>query len=101
MVTHRLVQRRQVVQAGGVVGVVLAQRRAADLQRLAEEGQSGGVVTHRLVQRRQVVQAGGVVRVALAQRVRRISIAWRKRGRAAASSPIARYNPARLFRLVA
>ncbi len=68
MVAHRSVQLRQVVQAGGVVRVVLAQRGAADLQRLAEEGQSGGVVTHRLVQPRQVVQAGGIVRVVLAQR---------------------------------
>ncbi len=68
MVAHRLVQHRQVVQAGGIVRVVLAQRGAADLQGLAVEGQSGGVVAHRLVQRRQVVQAGGVVRVVLAQR---------------------------------
>ena len=48
--------------------MVLAQRGAADLQRLAEEGLGGGVVTHRLVQHRQVVQAGGVVGVVLAQR---------------------------------
>ncbi len=77
VVTHVSVQHRQVVQAGGVVRVVLAQRGAADLQGLAVEGQSGGVVTHLSVQHRQVVQAGGIVRVVLAQRGAAISRAWR------------------------
>ncbi len=68
MVPHRSVQSRQVVQAGGVVGMALAERIAADLQCLAEDRKSGGVVTHRLVQRRQNVQAGGIAGVVLTQR---------------------------------
>ena len=49
------------------VRVALAQRGAADLQRLAVERERGGAVTHLSVQPRQVVQAGGVLGVGLAQ----------------------------------
>ena len=60
-----LQQRRQVVQAGGGVGVALAQHPLADRQGLLVEGPGGGVVPLPLEQPRQVAQAEGVVGVAL------------------------------------
>ena len=67
MVSHGSVQLRQVVEADGIVRVSLAPRGAVDLQRLAAEEESGGVVSHRLVQHRQILQAIGVGRVVLSQ----------------------------------
>ena len=64
---HRVVQPRQVVQRGGVVGMPLAQGRATNLHRLLVERLGLGVTAHRVVQHRQVVQRGGVVGMPLAQ----------------------------------
>ena len=62
---------RQVVVAGGGVGVVLAQRLAADVQGLLEQGLGLGVPALRVQVVRQVVVAGGGVGVVLAQRLAR------------------------------
>jgi len=55
-----MVQRGQVVQAGGAVGVLLAQRLPEGLKGLAEQRLGLGVVALGLVQLGQVIQAGGV-----------------------------------------
>ena len=62
-------QRRQVVQADGVVGVALAQHLLADRQRPLVEGPGGGEVRPRIEHSPQVVQAGGIIAVALSQNV--------------------------------
>ena len=58
VVAHRVVKRRQVVEAGGGVGMLRAERFFADRQRAAVERFGFGVVAHRPVKLRQVVEAG-------------------------------------------
>ena len=64
---HRVVQPRQVVQRGGVVGMLLAQGLAKNLHRLLKQRLGLGVTAHRSIQHRQAVQRGGVVGTLLAQ----------------------------------
>ena len=59
--------RRQIVQASGIIGVVLAQDFLLDLQCLAEERFGPRIVALGLIQAGQIVQAVGIIGVVLAQ----------------------------------
>src|SRR5438046_2326995 len=61
-------QRRQTVEAPGIIRVLLAEHRLSDLQRLPVERFGLRIVPLVLIQACQVVEALGVIRVLLAKR---------------------------------
>ena len=98
---HGLVQDRQVVQAGGHVGVVAPELLLPDLQAAAVERLGLGVPAHGLVQAARLfrlVATSGWSRPSCFSQISRLR---RKSGSASAYRPMAWYRSARLFRLVA
>ena len=68
-----LVQPGQIVQAGGIIGVVLPEDLLPDLQGLTAKRLGPRVVALALVQPGQIVQAGGIIGVVLPEGLLRIS----------------------------